>query len=119
MGRCSQECSSIEGSEAHRPWQPRWLQSTRTAQRTCVWAVPHSTPKVRQRVRKTEGNVIDSRLKQATALLDDARTLLVDIVDSRPLGPLLQDFNNIDAARQFINSAIVYVQAADSEETPS
>jgi hypothetical protein len=67
--------------------------------------------------------VIDSRLPQITALLDDARTLLVDIGDSRPMGayrgPLTgvqQDFNNIDAARQFINSAIVYVQAADSDD---
>ena len=62
--------------------------------------------------------MIDSRLKQVTALLDDARSTLVDIVDSRPLHgeQPTQDFNRIDAARQFINSAIVYVQAADSEE---
>jgi hypothetical protein len=60
--------------------------------------------------------VIDSRLKQAMALLDDARTLLVDIVDTGPAtGPMLKDFNNLDAARQFINSSIVYIQAADSE----
>jgi fructose-1,6-bisphosphatase len=59
--------------------------------------------------------VIDSRLKQITALLDDARCLIVDLVDEGPFDDrTLKDFNNLDAARQFINHGIVYVQAADS-----
>ena len=57
----------------------------------------------------------DSRLTQVTALLDDARELLVDIVDELPLdGRNAREVNNIDAARQFINASIVHVQAADS-----
>lgn len=57
----------------------------------------------------------DSRLTQVQALLDDARSLLIDIVDEGPtVDASVRDFNNIDAARQFINSAIPYVQAADS-----
>lgn len=61
--------------------------------------------------------MIDSRLRQARALLDDARTLLVDIIESGPAtGALMKDFNQIEAARTFINSALVYVQAADSGE---
>lgn len=57
----------------------------------------------------------DSRLSQITALLDDARSLLVDIVDEKPYDSAsLRDFNSIDDARQFINAAITYVQAADS-----
>lgn len=58
----------------------------------------------------------DTRLKQAAALIDDARTLLVDIVDNGPITENLRDFNNIDAARQFINSAIPYIEAAYSED---
>jgi hypothetical protein len=60
--------------------------------------------------------VNDSRLKQAAALLDDARTLLIDIVDSGPATNVMRDFNNIDAARQFINAALPYIDAAYSEE---
>lgn len=60
--------------------------------------------------------MIDSRLKQAQALLDDARTLLIDIIDDGTV-PDLRDRNNIDAARQFINSAVVYIGAADSAVT--
>jgi hypothetical protein len=53
----------------------------------------------------------DTRLAQVTALLDDARSLLVDIVDDGPGVPEV-DANRIDAARQFINSALTYIQAA-------
>jgi hypothetical protein len=61
----------------------------------------------------------DVRLKQAQALLDDARTLLIDVVDERPADANLKDYNAIDAARQFINSAIPYLQSADdTQETP-
>lgn len=60
----------------------------------------------------------DSRLRQVTAALDEARTIIVDIVDSRPVSADLRDFNSLDAARQFINSAIVYTQAADDTHTP-
>lgn len=61
----------------------------------------------------------DTRLRQVTALLDDARCLLIDLIDEGPTGDAtVKDFNNIDAARQFINSATVYVQQADSEHTP-
>lgn len=60
----------------------------------------------------------DSRLQQVTALLDDARCLLVDIVDEGPTQDAnLRDFNNLDASRQFINSAITYVQYATDPET--
>ena len=60
----------------------------------------------------------DSRLKQCKALLDDARALLVDIVDDGPIGEsTIRDFNWIDAGRQFINSAIQYVQYATDPET--
>lgn len=62
--------------------------------------------------------MIDSRLKQIEALLDDARSLIVEIVDSRPVGADLRDFNNLDAARQFVNSGLVYVQRADDTHTP-
>jgi hypothetical protein len=59
--------------------------------------------------------VNDTRLNQVTALLDDARGLLVDLVDEGPSDRgSVKDFNNIDAARQFINSAITYVQAAST-----
>ena len=55
----------------------------------------------------------DTRLQQAIALLDDARCLIVDIVDEGPsTDKTIRDFNNLDAARQFINSGIVYIQAA-------
>lgn len=61
--------------------------------------------------------MMDTRLAQASALLDDARTLLVDIVDSRPLlGTMMRDFNSIDAARLFINSALVHIQDAESDD---
>lgn len=57
----------------------------------------------------------DSRLKVAASLLDDARELLVNIVDEGPNETAsVRDFNSIDAARQFINSGLVYIQAADS-----
>ena len=61
---------------------------------------------------------MDSRLKQIEALLDDARSLIVEIVDSRPVGADLRDFNNLDAARQFVNSGLVYVQKADDTYQP-
>lgn len=60
----------------------------------------------------------DSRLRQAAALLDDSRCLLIDIVDERPAGSNPRDFNNIDSARIFINSALSYIQAAETQETP-
>ena len=61
----------------------------------------------------------DSRLRQTTALLDDARSILVELVDQAPIGDAtVKDFNHVDAARQFINSAIVHIQLADSEHTP-
>lgn len=53
----------------------------------------------------------DSRFNEVLALLDEARTILVDVVDERPLTATLRDFNSIDAARQFINAAIPYVQS--------
>lgn len=57
----------------------------------------------------------DSRLTQVTALLDDAREILVDLVDEGPAEDrTVRDFNHIDAARLSINSAIVQVQSADS-----
>ena len=59
----------------------------------------------------------DSRLKVAASLLDDARALLIDIVDEGPNETAsVKDFNSIDAGRQFINSARVYIQAADSTQ---
>ena len=58
----------------------------------------------------------DSRLNQVVALLDDARCLLVDIVDDGPGNGNVRDFNNIDAARQFINSAASYVSYAIDPE---
>lgn len=59
--------------------------------------------------------MIDSRLSQVIALIDDARSLLVDIVDEGPSDSAsVRDFNAIDAARQFLNSAGVYVEQADS-----
>jgi hypothetical protein len=62
--------------------------------------------------------VKDSRLTRVTALLDDARSLLIEIVDEGPTGEAtVRDFNCIDSSRQFINSAIVYAQMADSEYT--
>jgi hypothetical protein len=71
------------------------------------------------RVSMSGGNAVrDSRLRQVQALLDDARCLLVDIVDERPAGADLKDFNNIDASCQFINSAIVYVQKAETHTPP-
>lgn len=58
----------------------------------------------------------DTRLGRALALLDDARSLLVDIVDEGPTEEAsLRDFNNIDSARIFINSAIPYIQAAQEK----
>ena len=62
--------------------------------------------------------MIDSRLNQVAALVDDARSLLVDIVDERTVGDSLRDMNYIDSARQFLNSALVYVQKADDTHTP-
>ena len=57
----------------------------------------------------------DTRLRQITAMLDDCRTLIVDIVDEKPYDTAsLKDFNCLDASRQFINSAICYIQSADS-----
>jgi hypothetical protein len=59
----------------------------------------------------------DIRLKQAEVLLDDARSLLVDVVDDRPLDANLKDYNNIDCARIFINSALPYIQAAQGDNS--
>lgn len=53
----------------------------------------------------------DTRLNEAIAILDDARALLVDLVDERPATATLKDYNNIDAARQFLNGAVPYIQA--------
>lgn len=53
----------------------------------------------------------DTRLNEALAILDDARALLVDLVDERPLTADVRDYNNLDAARQFLNSAVPYIQA--------
>jgi hypothetical protein len=58
----------------------------------------------------------DSRLRQAAALVDDARSLLVDVVDERPIGADPRDYNAIDAARQFLNSGLVYIQQAETQE---
>lgn len=58
----------------------------------------------------------DSRLRAVGALLDEARGLLLDIVDDRPVDANLKDYNAIDAARQFINSAIPYLQSADDTQ---
>lgn len=58
----------------------------------------------------------DSRLRVAAALLDDARTILVDLVDDRPADANLKDYNAIDAARQFINSSLVYIASADDTQ---
>lgn len=55
----------------------------------------------------------DPRLSKALAALDDARTYLVDVVDGNPTAPM-GDLNNLDAARQFINSALVYIQEAQA-----
>lgn len=64
--------------------------------------------------RNEAGKIMrDSRLRQAAALLDDARTLLIDVVDERPVGADPADYNNIDSARIFINSALPYIQAAE------
>lgn len=57
----------------------------------------------------------EPKLGEALALLDDARCLLIDVVDGNPKAPLA-DLNNLDAARQFINSAIPYIQLA--QENP-
>ena len=60
----------------------------------------------------------DSRLKQVTALLDDARELLLDIVDEGPKeSATVRDFNQIDSARLSINVAIQHVQYATDPET--
>jgi hypothetical protein len=58
----------------------------------------------------------DSRLRIASQLIGEARTLLVAIVDERPTDADLKDFNNIDAARQFLNGALPYIQAAETEQ---
>lgn len=59
----------------------------------------------------------DSRLQQAMALLDDARELLVDLVDEGPKdGATLRDFNQLDSARLSINIAIQHVQYATDPE---
>lgn len=50
----------------------------------------------------------DTRLTQVLALLDDARSLLADITED---SPPTRDANRVDAARQFIDAAIKYVQA--------
>lgn len=60
----------------------------------------------------------DTRLKQIQALIDDARELVVEVVDSRPVDATVKDFNWLDASRQFLNSALVYVQKADDTIIP-
>lgn len=56
----------------------------------------------------------DTRLDQAAALIVDARTLLVDVVDDRPVDASLRDFNHIDVSRQFLNAALTHVQLAQT-----
>lgn len=60
----------------------------------------------------------DSRLGRAMAFLDDARELLVDIVDDGGIteGATIRDFNNIDSGRQFINAALIHLQHATTPE---
>lgn len=55
----------------------------------------------------------DTRLAQAEELLDDARELLIEIVDEQPDSP--RDVNQIDAARLFINAASKHIQQASGE----
>lgn len=55
--------------------------------------------------------IADTRLTQALALLDDARTLLVELVDERPRTASLRDYTSLDTARQAINTAIPEIQA--------
>jgi hypothetical protein len=55
--------------------------------------------------------IADTRLVQALALLDDARTLLVELVDERPSTASLRDYTSLDTARQAINTAIPEIQA--------
>lgn len=50
----------------------------------------------------------DTRFDQVLALLDDARTLLTEVQEEGGWSP--QDFNRLQAARGFVNSAIPYVQ---------
>ncbi|MGB0972383.1 MAG: hypothetical protein ACPGVG_15700 [Mycobacterium sp.] len=57
----------------------------------------------------------DSRLSQALALIDDARTLLADLTEEGGWTP--QDTNRLTAARGFINSAVPYIQKVNREET--
>ncbi len=55
--------------------------------------------------------IADTRLVQALALLDDARTLLVELVDERPASASLRDYTSLDTARQALNDAIPEIQA--------
>lgn len=52
--------------------------------------------------------MIDSRLTQARAAIDDARTLLADIDEESP-NISLHEYNLLAAARQFLNSSLTYV----------
>lgn len=54
----------------------------------------------------------DSRIKQICALIDDARCLVADIMDEAGVSTV--DYNNLAAARQFLNSALGYADACDT-----
>lgn len=56
----------------------------------------------------------EPKLGEALALLDDARCLLIDVVDGNPKAPM-SDLNQIDSARLFINASIIHVQKAQGE----
>lgn len=60
----------------------------------------------------------DPRLAKARALLDDARSLLVDVVDARPKDATVRDYNQIDSARQFLNAALINIQTAETHHYP-
>ena len=59
----------------------------------------------------------DSRLRHIRDHLEAARDLIVEIVDDGPVYQgAVKDFHQLDAARQFTNSAIVYVGYATDPE---
>jgi hypothetical protein len=52
----------------------------------------------------------DTRLDIASSLLDDARDLLIEIVDEKPEN--VHEVNQLDAARLFINAADTHIRIA-------